>query len=212
MDLGERLRNTRQGRGISLAQASAHLLMSTRQLIDLEENRDSAFHNDRFRIRAATAYSEWLGVDDILDPEDHDVHAEAFSALRTSIRHRPTIRMAVLALSAAAVGIIGTALLARRAVPTALPTGHTVSMAHSAAPAPTPQAPLPPPRTVAAPAAATPLLLVQTDRATWLFARFADGSVLEMAVEPDTPFELPSDPVYLAIGSEHGLQIGRAHV
>ena len=207
MDLGERLRNTREGRGISLAQASAHLLMSTRQLIDLEEDRSGAFHNDGFRIRAATAYSEWLGVTDIFDSASNDVVTESLSTLGTSIRHQPTMPMAALALCAVAVGIVGIGLLARRAVQPGLVAGQASLLAHTAGPPPAPEAqpPLPPQRTPTTPVTSSPLLMVQADRSTWLFARFADGSVLEMAVEPDTPFELPSDPVYLAIGSEHGL-------
>lgn len=214
-NLGEQLKHTRQSRGISLAQASAHLLMSTRQLIDLEDNRGGAFHNDGFRLRAATAYSEWLGVTDIFDSADDDVPTEAFSALRTPFRYRPTMRMAALALSAVAVGIIGAAFLAHRAVvPPGPSTGQAVPVAHSAAPTPAPAAQAPPPAqgTATPPATATPLLLVQVDRSTWLFARFADGSVLEMAVEPDTPFELPSDPIYLAIGAEHGLLLQGSRV
>lgn len=62
-ELGAELARVRETRGLTVAQVSEKLLLSTRQVKALEEVESSAFHNATFHVNAMRKYAAFAGLD-----------------------------------------------------------------------------------------------------------------------------------------------------
>ncbi len=220
--VGGELRAARLARGLQLSDVADQLLLSTRQIAELEMEQTGAFHNEGFRLRAAQSYARWLGVPDPIEGGDEP---EAVAPEVTHPVDQPTARarwpiVVVVGLVVLLVGYVITRRVSGRQQTDrgaeAQPVLPAVSVpAPVPAPAPTPaqsapEAPAPPQfaitaeewRDVSGAQRAGQSLQLTVSAPCWLFVRYVDGETVERQLESGEAFPLKGEPAYLALGIE----------
>lgn len=211
--MGAELRAARVSRGLAIGEVAARLLLSTRQIADLEGEPSGAFYNDGFRLRAAQSYAQWLGLPDVLVGGDEPaVTAPAQPPVARSVEPKSARWPAVVA--GVAVLAIG-AFVAWRTVglrPTADGAHETLAPLPAApVPAPITSGPLAPPQfaltaeewsAAAVDGQADQSLVLSVSAPSWLFIRYADGQTVERQLESGEAFPISRELAYLALGTE----------
>lgn len=210
--VGAELRAARLARGLEISEVAAQVMLSTRQIADLESEPSGAFYNDGFRIRAAHAYAQWLGLPDVLLPgSEPAVTASALPAVSdagTKIGRWPAV------VAAAVLLLIGGYVASRNIG--AREADHGPSDARAPIPAASVPAPMasgpsaPPQFALTAEEWSEADLDRQNDQSlvlsvsapSWLFVRYADGQTVERQLESGEAFPVTRELAYLALGTE----------
>lgn len=228
-DIGAELTRVRVARGLTLAQVSEQLLLSTRQVKALEEVDFSAFHNPTFHLKALRKYVAFAGIDTTLlnrvaaavaRPEPVLTAAVADEPLADDGSRRGLVVVGSILLVAAAVAAGGYFLWLRD-------TTRPVATSTTAHAEPVPSAPPPPvavaqsavvtaaevapvevsapvePAGNAPPVGFTPAAFgsVRVLHPTWIFLRDADNNATEKTLAAGESLEFETQPTYLAVGS-----------
>lgn len=156
-ELGAELARVRAARGLTIAQVSEKLLLSTRQVKALEEVEFAAFHNPTFHVNAMRKYARFAEVDPgRVTAIAAAIPAESISAQVVPVSDAETSDGPGLSLVATLLVVLvllgggGYYLWGRQPAASGAPTTAAVST-----PEPTP-VPVPPPAPVIAEAATTP--------------------------------------------------------
>jgi cytoskeleton protein RodZ len=217
--MGERLRAARVEQGLSSDEVARRLLLSNGQIAGLERGDSHPFYSARFYHQALTKYARLVGIPmSGLPPEPRPIAEAPVTAARPATFSRPakaaagpwrsrtTPIAASIVLAASAVGGGYLWAMYRRA-----PTPATT---HIEAP---PPAPLAPPGPLPAPETPAPVAenvvakqpattrgaigTLQFNADTWVFVRYADGTVVERKVTAGLSYAIEADPTFLIVGS-----------
>ena len=219
--VGRLLAHQRRQLGVSLEDATRQLLLSKSQIEGLERGEPGAFYNPQFYRQALRKYAAYLQVALPELPATTEVAAPVLAPALPAEHFEPPSRTHVyLAVAAGLIVVVGGAgwFIARAAgrapatvatVVTAGATGRPVEIPADI-PTDTPAAPPAPPVTTPGPSldvpqaqevAASAVGILTVDDPSWVFIRYADGSVVQRAVNPGEQLALTQRMVYLAAGT-----------
>lgn len=214
-DIGAELARVRVERGLTCAQVSETLLLSTRQVKALEEVEFAAFHNPTFHLNALRKYVAFAGLDASLVNRVASALARPDPVLSAGRSDEPAgddARRGLVLVGSivllAAVVVAGGYFLWRRDVtgprPQAAPArleAPPPAVVPAADPAPTEPPPAPPAAGVPAAASSTAVGAVRVQHPTWIFVRDADNNVIEKTLVEGESFDFETQPTYLAVGT-----------
>jgi len=191
---GERLRESRESQGLSLAEIAARTRVPVRHLEAIEQSNYSGLPSHTYSVGFAKAYARAIGMDEVSIARDVRGQADAVQRAPEyqpyelqDLKRQPPKGLAMgvtifAVLVLIAVGLwYGTTLFRG--------DGETVASAPAAEIMPEPVAPPPPP----VPASAGQVMLTATDL-VWLRVYDADGkSLYEAELKPGERYEVPND-------------------
>ena len=222
--IGHQLTAARDTRQLSVEAIASKLLLSKGQILGLEQADPSAFYSTDYFLRGLRKYMAFLHLPaELLDePEDEGglrlMLADTGDAPGTPAagRSRAWVMPATAALVVLGAGFA--LYLSRGGLPLISPDVErdTVSLvAESPLPAQPMRVPTATPLSVRAQPASTLVpdgepdsnVRVSVGKATWVFIRYPDNSVVERRLAAGEEIEVGPMPVYLAVGTAESVEV-----